>query len=185
MGREYMTKRIMALPTIVLLLVAVGCVSYNSGEYYIPAAVYENYNTDDNYVIEDDLIVEDTNDENTLANQNQYADEEDYILELDGPDFNSQVQGIQMNPEPYLGRTIRFEGMFFTSYWEEDEAIFLIARGVGGGCCGAHGFEVYLNDFPRFEDGTWVTVTGVLEEFYVPGTYRYFLRLNVTSLIEH
>jgi len=148
-----------------------GCVGDNGYERYAPIIPYENSNVYDNYAIEDVYIGEDV-----------YTSEDDYIIEIAPWDFEGQVQTIQMNREYFLGRTIRLEGMFFTSYWE-DETFFFVAR-TGSGCCGIHGFEVYLNDFPQFNDETWVTVTGVLEEFYVPEAFQYFLRLNVISLTE-
>ncbi|MCL2238753.1 MAG: hypothetical protein FWC07_02235 [Defluviitaleaceae bacterium] len=107
---------------------------------------------------------------------------EDYIIVLSDPDFTFQIQEILWNRYDFLGRTIRFEGMFLSSFWE-NETVYFVAR-IQGGCCGMHGFEVYLNEFSRFEDETWVEVTGVLEEFYVEGANHYFLRLNVISLVE-
>ena len=107
---------------------------------------------------------------------------DDYIIVIADDDFDMQMQIIQFIREDYLGRTIRYEGMFLSSYWE-DEAIYFVAR-LSSECCGVHGFEVYLNDFEPFDDETWVEVTGILEEFYVEEAGRYFLRLNVISLMK-
>lgn len=104
------------------------------------------------------------------------------IIEITDPGFDIRIKEIQLNRHEYLGRTIRYEGMFLSSYWE-DEAVYFVVR-FEGGCCGIHGFEVYLNDIPRFDDETWVEVTGILEEFYVEDTGRYFMHLNVISLEE-
>jgi uncharacterized membrane protein YcgQ (UPF0703/DUF1980 family) len=122
---------------------------------------------------------------NLVQNDNsyyRYAVTDDYIIVLSDPNFAFQIQEIQWNRYDFLGRTIRFEGMFLSSFWE-GETVYFVAR-IQSGCCGMHGFEVYLNEFSRFEDETWVEVTGILEEFYVEGANHYFLRLNVISLVE-
>ena len=140
-----------------LLLVPAGCsdtpVEY---EYIYPAEAYQDSDAQD-------------------------SDAQDSVIILSGPLFSAQVQDIQMHREYYLGRTIRYEGLFLSSYWD-DEEFYFVAR-LEGGCCGIYGFEVYLNDFPPPVDETWVEVTGILEEFYVEGFGSYLLRLNVTSLI--
>lgn len=105
----------------------------------------------------------------------------DYIIDITGPDVAMQIHDIQIFRNEYLGRTIRFTGMFFSSYWG-DEVIYFVAR-TGGGCCGTHGFEVYLNEFSSFDDETWVEVTGIFEEFFVEEDDQYFVRLNVISLV--
>ena len=107
---------------------------------------------------------------------------DDGIIEIADWGFDIQVQRIKIFRDDYLGRTIRYEGMFMSSIWE-GESIYFVTR-EGGGCCGVNGFEVYLNDIPRFDDETWVEVTGILEEFFVEEADRYFLRLNVITMLE-
>jgi len=114
------------------------------------------------------------------AYQNDYAN--NHIIEITDYDFALQIQEIQTNRDDFIGRTIRYEGMFLSSYWE-GETIYFIGR-LEGGCCGLYAFEVYLNNFHRLDDETWVEVTGILEEFYVEATGRYFMRLNVIALEE-
>lgn len=113
---------------------------------------------------------------------NNYTPDDIDIIEITDPGFDVRIKEIQLNRDEYIGRTIRYEGFFLSSYWE-DEAIYFVVR-LEGGCCGIHGFEVYLNDVPRFDDETWVEVTGILEEFYVEDAGRYLIRLNVISLEE-
>ena len=112
--------------------------------------------------------------------------DDDDIIVISDLYFGMQVEYIQWNREDYLGRTIRFEGQFF-SIPLDDEMIFAIMREEDeDGCCGggAHGFEVYLNDFAPFADDTWVEITGILEEFYVEGAGQPLIRLNVIALEE-
>ena len=158
--------------SMTLLFGMAGC-SINSG--------YENYAPVDTGHSGQGYNVHYENNILNTAHQNRGADE-DYIVEITDPDFDFRVQEIQWNRDYYLGRTLRFEGMFLSSYWQ-GETIYIVAR-LGSGCCGAHGFEVYLNNVSRFDDETWVEVTGILEEFYVEEADRYFLRLNVISLEE-
>jgi len=108
--------------------------------------------------------------------------DDEYIIEFTDYNFAMQIQEMQMFREEFLGRTIRYEGMFMYSFWE-DETIYFVAR-ADDGCCGIYGFEVYLNDIPRVEMETWVEVTGVLEEFYIEGVEQAFMRINLTSMIE-
>lgn len=106
----------------------------------------------------------------------------EYIIVLTEQGFSEQIKQIQWNADNYFGRIIRFEGSFSSWEWE-DETIYIVTRDEGAACCGLHGFEVYLNEFPPFDDETWVEVTGIFEEFYVDGAGP-FRRLNVIDLIE-
>ena len=117
-------------------------------------------------------------------NGNEYSEaaHDDSVIEIEDWAFDIQVQRIKIFRDDYLGRTIRYEGMFMSSVWE-GETIYFVAR-EGGGCCGINGFEVYLNDIPRFDDETWVEVTGILEEFFVEEFNTNFLRLNVITMLE-
>ena len=105
---------------------------------------------------------------------------DDDVIDIADPYFSEWIQEIQFNREQFLGRTIRYEGFFLSMYWE-GETIYSVLRFTQG-CCGLHGFEVYLNEIAPLPDDTWVEVTGILEEFYVEVVSRYFMRLNVLSL---
>ena len=99
--------------------------------------------------------------------------------------FVTQIFEIVFNPEDFLGRTIRYEGMFLSVYWPvTSEYFFLVAR-PGDDCCGPGdmvGLEVYLNDIPRVDEYTWVEITGVLEEVYAEG-HGPILQLNAISMV--
>jgi len=155
--KVYLRQSLSAIALFFLLLGLIGCSGDNGDNNYYEYAAWDT------------------------AYQN-YANTEDYIIEITDPDFIFTIQDIQWNRYHFLGRTIRFEGEFLSSYWE-DEAIYFVAR-LEGECCGFHGFEVYLNEIPPFDDETWVEVTGILEEFYLEDANQYFLRLNVITLEE-
>ena len=97
--------------------------------------------------------------------------------------FVTETNHIWLNVDQYLGRVIRYEGMFFSMQWDYGSAHFVVRYTYG--CCGLDGkigFDVELNEIPPFPDNTWVQVTGVLEEdFFEWGS---ILIVNVISIIE-
>jgi len=107
----------------------------------------------------------------------------DGILVLDDPYFVEWIQAIHMNRDLFLGRTVQFDGFFMSMLWgEEDEVIYSVARFTMG-CCGLHGFEIYLNEIPQPPEDTWVTVTGILEELYIEEIGVAFLRVRVLEMV--
>jgi uncharacterized membrane protein YcgQ (UPF0703/DUF1980 family) len=107
---------------------------------------------------------------------------EEGILVISAFDLSDQIQEIQEHRSAFLGLTIRYEGQFFVGDWG-DETIYFVAR-IEAGCGCFYGFEVYLNDIPRFDAETWVEVTGILENFFLEDEERYILRLNVINMVE-
>ena len=106
------------------------------------------------------------------------------IIEIGERFFVTQMHQIILNLDRYLGRTIRYEGIFFTNNWDMtgEDYHFVIRHTFG--CCGDDGmigFEVLLNGIEPFPDDTWVEVTGVLELYDTPWPV---LLLNTTSIIE-
>jgi len=104
----------------------------------------------------------------------------DEIIEIEDRFFILQTQDIMVNHNDYIGRTIRYQGMFFSQIWEPTgEEFFMVIRFTDD-CCGGTdgfvGFEVYLGDIPRPIDNTWVDITGVL------AWDNGFIRLNLVSL---
>lgn len=109
----------------------------------------------------------------------------DYVHEITERFFAMQFFEMSMNSDDFIGRTIRYEGMFTTNYWEPTSEYFHFVYRYTDGCCGPVeplGLEVYLGNIEPLADNAWVEVTGVLERFQEGG--QSFLRLNVTSLIE-
>jgi len=109
---------------------------------------------------------------------------EDDVFEISERFYVMQFMEVQFNREDFLGRTIRYEGIFGLMEWYGSDSFYFVYRNVIG-CCGPEGtlgFELYMNDKRAPEIGAWVEVTGILESFiYVD---QEFLRLSVTSLIE-
>lgn len=104
------------------------------------------------------------------------------IIEIKEKMFIAQTNDIYVNPQDYLGKTLKYEGIF-DPYVDEGtgETYYFVIR-YGPGCCGYDanaGFEIsWSGEYPKKND--WVEVVGVLEEFEDNGDK--FLRLNVSSL---
>ena len=96
--------------------------------------------------------------------------------------FIAQTNDIYINTEDYLGKTIRYEGIFKTAYWEESDTTYYFVIRYGPGCCGYDGeagFEVaWSGDWPEEDD--WCEATGILELYEEDGIE--FLRLQLTGL---
>ena len=97
--------------------------------------------------------------------------------------FIAQTNDIYVNKKDYLGKTIKYEGIFKTTVWETGGKEYCNVVRFGPGCCGFDapvGFEVDWNkDYPKEND--WVEAVGVLEEYRDNKGYKY-LRLALTSL---
>ncbi|MEL7565088.1 MAG: hypothetical protein AAGU27_09420 [Dehalobacterium sp.] len=104
------------------------------------------------------------------------------VIEIKEKMFIAQTNDIYLNPEDYLGKTIKYEGIFDSFYYDVNDTTYYYVIRYGPGCCGFDanaGFEVvWSGDYPNKND--WVEVIGVLEE-YEENEYKY-LRLNLSSL---
>lgn len=104
------------------------------------------------------------------------------VVEIKEKMFIAQTNDIYINPEDYLGKTIKYEGIFDPYEYEETGMTYYYVIRYGPGCCGYDanaGFEViWSGDYPNIND--WVEVIGVLEEYEEDG--NKYLRLNLSSL---
>ena len=109
------------------------------------------------------------------------------VVELEEDMFIAQLNDIYLNSDEYLGKTIKYEGMF--TWWYLDETnmpYYLVYRDSPGGCCGTDGkaaFEVVWPDgsdkaYPNEND--WCEVIGTLGSYEEDG-YSY-LHIILDSL---
>lgn len=105
--------------------------------------------------------------------------------------FVAQTNDIYINPEDYLGKKIRYEGIFKTSAWgtNDETTLYYVIR-YGPGCCGYDnecGFEVMWpegTDIEWPEVDVWVEVVGTIEHL-VDGDYEFMIvRLNSLTVKE-
>lgn len=104
------------------------------------------------------------------------------VIEIKEKMFIAQTNDIYINAEDYLGKTIKYEGIFNSFYNDANDTTYYYVIRYGPGCCGFDanaGFEVvWSGDYPNNND--WVEVVGVLEEFEEDG--NKYLRLDLSSL---
>jgi uncharacterized membrane protein YcgQ (UPF0703/DUF1980 family) len=106
------------------------------------------------------------------------------VFEIREKMFVSQINDIYLNAEDYLGRVLRYEGIFKEDVYPEWDAVYYYVVRYGPGCCGTDsnpGFEVIWEEggeYPAQDE--WVEATGVLEAYEEEG-YEY-LRLRLSSL---
>ena len=112
----------------------------------------------------------------------------DDLVEIGDRLFIAQVSDIYTNLEAYLGRTVRYEGIFQTGVMPVTGEPFYFVIRNGPGCCGddgAIGFAVawpegWPADVPRPEPDDWVEVVGVFELYDQFGFDQ--LRVSLLSL---
>jgi zinc transport system permease protein len=107
------------------------------------------------------------------------------IVEIKEKLFVAQTNDIYLNFKDYLGKTIRYEGIFQSENWEGNGNVYHYVIRYGPGCCGTDadcGFEVLWKDpetaYPQLND--WVRCEGVLEQYEEDGSP--YLRLSLNSL---
>ena len=102
------------------------------------------------------------------------------LIEIKEKMFIAQTNDVYYNPEDYLGKTFKYEGIFLI-YDYTDPVFYNVIR-YGPGCCGIDsnaGFEVaWDGELPKHND--WVEVVGVLEEYELDGFM--YLRLALSSI---
>jgi len=105
----------------------------------------------------------------------------DGVIEIKEKMFIAQTNEIYINTKDYLGKTVKYEGIFHEV--KADGKTYRYVIRYGPGCCpgdvSAAGFEVaWDKPYPKHND--WVEVAGVLEKYDDNGIPA--LRLALKSL---
>ncbi|MCL2842454.1 MAG: hypothetical protein FWE28_03170 [Oscillospiraceae bacterium] len=115
------------------------------------------------------------------------AEEEVDVVEIVERFFSTQIHSIMLNRDEYLGRTLRYEGLFRSVHWPPTDRYYHYVLRLTEDCCspgGVIGFEVQLAaGMEPLEHNAWVLAEGVLEEYVAEDGITY-LRLALTSLEE-
>jgi hypothetical protein len=122
----------------------------------------------------------------------------DGVIEIKEKLFIAQTNDVYLNPEEYMGRTIKYEGLFKSVYYEEAGDPYCFVLRYGPGCCGndgSAGFEVAWDaaerpdlaegapgEFP--EEDAWVEATGVLKSYEEDGYPYLYLALSSLKVLE-
>jgi len=169
-----------------IIFIALSCVLLFTG-----CGEKEESNTES----EDSIATQTADDSDTASDDNaaaQTADDSDTasvktasgddMVEITENLFISQTNDIYINTEDYLGKTLKYEGIFTSFDWDETGTTYYYVIRYGPGCCGYDsnaGFEVIWDgDYPEEDD--WVEAVGVLETYEENGTE--YLRLKLSSL---
>ncbi|MDR1930226.1 MAG: hypothetical protein LBQ44_06290 [Treponema sp.] len=110
------------------------------------------------------------------------------VVEITEKMFIAQTNDVYLNPEDYLGKTIKLEGLFKTETYTDLSKTYCFVLRFGPGCCGndgSAGFEViWSGDHPYPKEDAWVEAEGVLstyEEEGYPYLYLALSQLNVKN----
>ncbi len=116
------------------------------------------------------------------TNISKPSDRSGEIFEIKEKMFIGQTNDIYQNPMDYMGKTIKYEGIFNTYEAPETGNVYYSVIRYGPGCCGTDanaGFEVeWDKKYPKQND--WVEAIGVLGEYSEDG--QKYLRLTLSSL---
>ena len=106
----------------------------------------------------------------------------DDVFEIREKMFIAQINDVYYNPSDYMGKMLKYEGVFDAYTYPETGQTFYSVIRYGPGCCGDDGnvgFEIkWDGKMPKQND--WVEVVGKVEA-YKEGDYMY-LRLGVERL---
>jgi uncharacterized membrane protein YcgQ (UPF0703/DUF1980 family) len=125
----------------------------------------------------------------TLAFTSQ-TNKYDGVLEIKDRLFMAQVNDIYRNSKNYMGKTIKYQGVFGRYIEAPDKVKNYYVIRYGPGCCGDDsyiGFEVVLEgadadkDYPKNDD--WVLAEGKLEEYDYEGVNLLRIRLSSLSVL--
>ncbi|GHU83460.1 hypothetical protein AGMMS50284_7050 [Clostridia bacterium] len=108
------------------------------------------------------------------------------VVEIKEKLFIGQINNIWLNKLDYIGKTIKYEGMFTQYYSDISGLTYYMVYRKSPGCCGADGqagFEVIWPDgsdktYPKEND--WCEAVGKLESYEDDG--QTYLRLRLDSL---
>jgi zinc transport system permease protein len=125
------------------------------------------------------------------ASDGVQADSTD-VIEIKEKMFIAQTNDVYQNPDDYLGKTIKLEGLFKREQYTGSDTAYCFVLRYGPGCCGNDGnagFEVAWDDtytlkppYPNVDD--WVEAKGTLK-YYMEDDYPYlYIALSSLSVLE-
>lgn len=108
------------------------------------------------------------------------------VVEITETLFVSQLNNIYLNPDEYIGETMKYEGMFAQYHSDETDMTYYLVYRKSPGCCGTDGqagFEVIWPEgshktYPAEND--WCEVVGTLASYDEDG--QRYLHIVLASL---
>ncbi|MDR2071656.1 MAG: hypothetical protein LBP81_09610 [Treponema sp.] len=116
----------------------------------------------------------------------------DSVFEIKEKMFIAQTNDVYLNPEDYMGKTIKLEGLFKSYAVEAYGTSYCFVIRYGPGCCGndgSAGFEVAwdggsVSENPYPEEDAWVEATGILKSYEEDGFPYLYLALSALNVKE-
>jgi len=100
----------------------------------------------------------------------------------------AEVNNMMANPDDYMGKTMRINGLYFAQYYEPTELFYHYVVIEDATACCAQGLEfvwngghVYPDDYPEIKDK--VEVIGVFESYDELGKTYYFLSVDEITIL--
>jgi zinc transport system permease protein len=114
------------------------------------------------------------------------------LIEIKEKMFIAQTNDVYLNPDDYLGKTIKLEGLFKMEQYTGSDTTYCFVLRYGPGCCGNDGnagFEVAWDDtytlkppYPNIDD--WVEATGSLKYYEEDGYPYLYIALSSLKVLE-
>jgi uncharacterized membrane protein YcgQ (UPF0703/DUF1980 family) len=122
--------------------------------------------------------------DNALTDSIKNADGDEIVLK--DKLFIAQCNDIYLNPDEYMGKTIRWEGIYTGATNPETNQTFKFVIRYGPGCCGndgTAGFEIlYDGEPPKIND--WVEASGKIEMIEENGEEFVAIRLSELKVLD-
>lgn len=177
-------KMILCSIFIIMLLIT-GCSGEKKAEDKKIETVQQNE--------EQNNVDNSSNNSNTLAEQvmdNALKDSSDNSggdeIMLRDKLFIAQCNDIYLNPDEYMDKTIRWEGIYKESTNPETNETYKFVIRLGPGCCGndgTAGFEIlYDGELPKQND--WVEAVGKIEMIEEDGNEFVAVRLSELTVLD-
>ena len=111
------------------------------------------------------------------------------IVEIKEKMFIAQVNDVYLNPDDYVGKTIKLEGLFMTQDNGAQIPPYYFVIRYGPGCCGNDGnagFEVIWDkQTPVYpQDNEWVEAVGVFGSYEEDGYPYYCISLSSLKVLD-
>ncbi|WP_313343966.1 hypothetical protein [Sedimentibacter sp.] len=167
------------LLTLITIFIFTGCSDNKAIDAEPPVNEQNIENNSDDYKTAVEHIMD-----NALLDSMKNSD--DGVITIREKLFIAQTNDIYLNPEDYMDKTIKWEGIYteVTNPVTNDEYKFVIRYGPG--CCGydgTAGFEIlYDGDLPEKND--WVEAVGKIEMVEENGEEFIAIRLSELTVMD-